>query len=304
VAKNRLGKGLGALLPDDEPASEERGNAAEAHKDTGKVRPPETLPLEKILANPGQPRRRFDQDGLEELAASIKEHGIIQPIIVDESGDGNYVIVAGERRSRAAKIAGLREVPVVIRNYTDVKRLEVALVENVQRADLNPIEEAAAYKRLMETSGLSQDEAAARVGKNRSTVANALRLLKLPPEMRESLEDGSLSAGHARAILSLAKAADQEKLYKEITAGGLSVREAEKRAAVLAGKAAGGKEGGNAGSGKSAEKREPELKAMEDRLIETLGTKVSIAGNLKKGRIEIEYYSMDDLDRIYGILGK
>jgi len=306
VAKNRLGRGISALFPDDtEKDQPEKKSAVEnagaGGKSGGASTGGETLiPLEKLRANPGQPRKRFDQTELEELAASVKQHGIIQPIIVDKNNDGNYVIIAGERRSRAAALAGLSEVPALVRNYSDQKKLEVALIENLHRSDLNPIEEAIAYKQLMDTAGLSQDEAAERVGKNRSTVANALRLLKLPARMRDALEEGTLSAGHARAILSLSKAADQEMLFNEIQKKQLSVRAAEKQAAKLnADRAAEGK--GAKPAGKSA-KREPNLKAMEEKFIRTLGTKVTINGNLKKGRIEIEYYSMDDLDRLYGLL--
>ena len=308
--KSRLGRGLKALLPDDEPAVS--GKAPADRAGAGATGAPGLsggeilVSLERLRANPGQPRRRFDEAELGELAASIKNHGIIQPIIVDED-EGRYVIVAGERRSRAAALAGLTEVPVIVRRYSDQKRLEVALIENIHRSDLNPIEEAAAFRQLMETGGLSQDEAAERVGKSRSAVANALRLLKLPAKMREALEEGSLTAGHARAILSLSGAA-QERLFGEINAKGLSVREAEKRAADIAaaltaesGRAAGGA-AGNAGTVGVA-KREPELKTMEERFIEKLGTKVAIHGTLKKGRIEIDYYSMEDLDRLYGLLG-
>lgn len=345
MAKNRLGKGLGALLPNvdflerlalsdaaeleaERAATQDAGAAvseaaASAVSGSGNAagsanvdaagaggggaargRYGETaVPLEQILFNPDQPRKHFDEDGLNELAASIKQYGVIQPVIVDEakSGEGaeGFLLVAGERRVRAAKLAGLAEIPAIIRNYTSEKGLEVALIENIQREDLNPLEEAAAYKHIMENSGLSQDEAAARVGKNRSTVANALRLLKLPASMKESLEDGSLSAGHARAILSLSKAADQEKLYREIADGGLSVREAEKRAAELSGKTA---PAPLEKKPPKAEKRDPQLKTMEEKFIEVLGTKVSINGSLKKGCIEIDYYSMDDLDRLYGLL--
>jgi ParB family chromosome partitioning protein len=257
------------------------------------------IPIEKLRANPNQPRKRFDEAELEGLASSIKQHGIIQPIIVEKDSNGNFTIIAGERRSRAAYLAGLREVPAIIRSYSDQKKLEVALIENIHRSDLNPIEEAVAYKQLMEQADLSQEEAAERVGKNRSTVTNALRLLKLPARMKEALEEDILSSGHARTILSLSKAADQEKLFSEIQSKGLSVRAAEKRAAEL----------GNADTSKSkaavkSPKRDPELKNMEEKFINTLGTKVTINGTLKKGRIEIEYYSMDDLDRLYGILGK
>jgi len=304
VAKNRLGRGISALFLDDtEKEQPEKNSVADSGKSGVVSTGSETLiPLEKLRANPGQPRKRFVQADLEELAASVKQHGVIQPIIVDKDSDGNFVIIAGERRSRAAALAGLSEIPALVRNYSDQKKLEVALIENLHRSDLNPIEEAMAYKQLMDTAGLSQDEAAERVGKNRSTVANALRLLKLPARMREALEEGALSAGHARAILSLAKAADQELLFGEISKKNLSVREAEKRAAALnAERASDGK--GAKPAGKTA-KREPNLKAMEEKFIRTLGTKVTINGTLKKGRIEIEYYSMDDLDRLYGLLGK
>jgi ParB family chromosome partitioning protein len=288
--KNRLGKGLQALLPDDD-------DDAPAGKG-GEV----LLPLDKLKANPGQPRRNFDQEALEELAASIKEHGVIQPVIAEDAGDGTYIIVAGERRTRAARLAGLREVPALIRDYSDEKRLEVALIENVQRADLNPIEEAAAYKKLMELSGFSQDEAAARVGKNRATVANALRLLKLPKQMQEALEREEISPGHGRAILSVQKAAAQEELFREIVAKGFSVREAEAQAAVLnngvPGKAKGGETKRDQGP-----PRDPELASIEQRFIDRLGTKVNIHGDLKKGNIQIEYYSMDDLDRLLDLLG-
>jgi ParB family chromosome partitioning protein len=290
--------------PDDGslPPGEEGGSRAGFPR--GDLSPSgETLiPLEKLRVNPDQPRRHFDKAALEELADSIREHGIIQPLIVDNAGDGTWTLIAGERRSRAARMAGLTQVPVIVRNYSDEKRLEVALIENVQRADLNPIEEAAAYKRLMDLTGRSQDETAARVGKNRSTVANALRILKLPLPMQESLEREELSPGHGRALLSVTDREGRERLFREILDRGLSVREAEKRAAVL-------NSGPRSGQGEkppltSALKREPELAAMEQRFIEALGTKVSIQGDLHKGSIRIEYYSMDDLDRLYGLLGE
>jgi ParB family chromosome partitioning protein len=280
--KQRLGKGLEALLPADLPG--------EKDPQAGNER---LLPLEKLLPNPGQPRKTFDQEALKELADSIREHGVIQPVIAEAAGDGTYIIIAGERRARAARLAGLREIPVVIRNYSDEKRMEVSLVENIQRTDLNPIEEAAAYRALMDLTGLSQDETALKVGKNRSTVANALRLLKLPPHMREALEKGTISSGHARAILSISDAAAQEALFRRIAAQGISVREAEKAAAALVPKPA---------PGNKTSRREAELAAMEQRFIEALGTKVRIEGNLKRGRILIDYYSMDDLDRLYRIL--
>jgi len=275
------------------PAEEEKSRSVPTEsKKGGEI----LIPLEKLKANPSQPRKNFDKEELAELADSIKQQGIIQPIIAEDAGDGNYTIIAGERRVRAARIAGMKEVPVILRKYSDEKRMVVSLIENIQRSNLDPIEEASAYKQLMRLEGLSQDEVAARVGKNRATVANALRLLKLPPEMQESITKGDISAGHARAILSIPNSKAQEILYREILKKGLSVREAEKRAATL----------GN--QGKKAKKpivkgRSPELNAMEEKFIKRLGTKVVIKGDLKKGTVEIDYYSMDDLDRIYEILG-
>jgi len=287
-AKYGLGKGLDALLS---------GTAADETRPAGggEVR----LPLEKLKANPNQPRKQFDEESLRELADSIREHGIIQPVIVEENGDGTYLIVAGERRSRAARLAGLREIPAIIRNYSDERRLEVALIENVQRADLNPVEEAAAYRRLMELTGLSQEDVAARVGKNRSTVANALRILKLPEDMLGSLEAGQMTSGHARAILSVINPADQRVLFGRIVADAISVRETEKMAGEL-------NSGSRAGTAKPKEapahEKAPELLAIEQRFIDALGTKVAISGNLKRGTIRIDYFSMDDLDRLYSIL--
>lgn len=306
MAKNRLGRGLSSLLPDETETEPEESREQKTAVDNSPAHSGEVvIPMEKLRANPHQPRKRFDQAELEGLAASIKQHGIIQPIIVDKDHEGNFVIIAGERRCRAAYLAGLRKVPVIVRNYSDQKKLEVALIENIHRSDLNPIEEAVAYKQLMEQAGLSQEEAAERVGKNRSTVTNALRLLKLPARMKEALEEGALSSGHARSILSLSKAADQEILFSEIQNKGLSVRAAEKRAAEIGSAAGLGAENAKGTTGaKKSPKREPELKNMEEKFINTLGTKVTINGTLKRGRIEIEYYSMDDLDRLYGILGK
>jgi ParB family chromosome partitioning protein len=290
--------------PDEGSASpgEEGGSRAGFPRGNGSPSGETLIPLEKLRVNPEQPRRHFDKAALGELADSIREHGIIQPLIVDKAGDGTWTLIAGERRSRAARMAGLTQVPVIVRNYSDEKRLEVALIENVQRADLNPIEEAAAYKRLMDLTGRSQDETAARVGKNRSTVANALRLLKLPLPMQESLEREELSPGHGRALLSVTDREGRERLFREILDRGLSVREAEKRAAVLNSDPR--SRPGEKPPPASALKREPELAAMEQKFIEALGTKVSIQGDLHKGSIRIEYYSMDDLDRLYGLLGE
>jgi len=256
------------------------------------------LPISNLVPNPGQPRKNFDETELNELAASIKTYGIIQPIIAANAGDGTYIIIAGERRTRAAKLAGLSTVPAIIRDYTDQKKLEISLIENIQRTDLNPIEEAAAYKNLMDFSNLSQDELALRMGKNRSTVANALRLLKLPIEIQKSIEEGKVSSGHARALLSVTDAKARDKLFMELLTGDISVRETEKKASALNSEKS--KENKAA---KKEKNRPPEVDAMEEKFIGKLGTKVVIDGDINKGRIIIDYYSMEDLDRLYELLG-
>ncbi|MDR3123693.1 MAG: ParB/RepB/Spo0J family partition protein [Treponema sp.] len=296
--KNVLGKGLRALLPEEEDLPAGLGDGSADAPGRGAGERALQIPLEKLRANPNQPRKHFDEADLAELADSIRSHGIIQPLIVEDAGDGTWIIVAGERRWRAARLAGQTEVPALVRSYSEVKRREVSLIENVQRSDLTPLEEAAAYKALMELTGLSQDETAVRVGKSRSAVANALRLLKLPPAAREALEKGELTAGHGRAILSVNDEAARERLLTEILRKGLSVREAEQRAASLNAAETGAAKAAPAASG-----RDPELNAMEDRFRERLGTKVVIAGDMRKGSISIEYYSMDDLDRLLGLLG-
>ncbi|MCL2601460.1 MAG: ParB/RepB/Spo0J family partition protein [Treponema sp.] len=330
--KHGLGKGLAALLP----ANQVSANQVSAEQALAKQPPAEHvplgqtsseadavfpargsnasggdqqgqrgeffIPLEHVIANPNQPRKTFDEAELAELTDSIRQQGVIQPILVEDAGDGTFMIIAGERRTRAARLAGLTEIPAILRRYSEEKRMVVALIENIQRANLNAIEEAAAYRQLMELENLSQEEAAAKVGKNRATVANALRLLKLPPPMQESIRKGELSSGHARAVLSVADPREQELLFHDILAKGLSVREAEKRAAVL------GEDGKKRGSTAKSEKpaassRPPELLSMEEKFIKHLGTKVVINGALDKGTIAIDYYSMDDLDRLYEILG-
>jgi len=297
AVKHGLGKGISALLPDTEN-QDIHDQIMEDWKSQTETRVSEVfIPIEKIIANPLQPRKNFNDEELAELADSISEHGIIQPVIVEETGSGTYTIVAGERRIRAAKMAGLNEAPAIIRKYSEEKRMAVALIENIQRSSLNPMEEAAAYKQLMDLANLSQDEAAARVGKNRSTVANSLRLLKLPAEIQESISRGELSAGHARAILSVTGAKTQQTLFSEIIKKGLSVREAEKLAA------ASGDQTKIKKTNQPAKKRAPELEAMEEKFLNRLGTKVKINGDLNQGTITIDYYSMEDLERLYEILG-
>ena len=249
-----------------------------------------------LKPNPHQPRQVFDEAELKELSDSIVEHGIVQPIIIEDAGDGTFYIIAGERRTRAAKMVGLKKVPVQLRKFSDEKKLEVALIENVQRSNLNPIEEAQAYYELMKVGGLNQDEVAQKVGKGRPTVANALRLLKLPEDMQNSLIVGQITSGHARALLSVENPADQRVLFGKIIASNLSVRQAEAQAASL-------NDGGRASKSSvkkdGARVRDPDIINIEQKFMETLGTKVSLSGNLEKGQLVIDYFSRADLDRLY-----
>ena len=249
-----------------------------------------------LKPNPHQPRQVFDETELKELSDSIVEHGIVQPIIIEDAGDGTFYIIAGERRTRAAKIVGLKKVPVQLRKFSDEKKLEVALIENVQRSNLNPIEEAQAYYELMKVGGLNQDEVAQKVGKGRPTVANALRLLKLPEDMQNSLIVGQITSGHARALLSVENPADQRVLFGKIIASNLSVRQAEAQASSL-------NDGGRASKSSTkkdgARVRDPDIISIEQKFMETLGTKVSLNGGLEKGQLVIDYFSRADLDRLY-----
>lgn len=252
-----------------------------------------------LKPNPHQPRSEFDAKSLDELADSIREHGILEPIVIEQADEGFYIIM-GERRTRAAKIAGLEKIPVRLGKYDEQKRLELALIENIQRADLNPIEEALAYYNLMQMSDLSQDEVAKRVGKKRPTVANALRLLKLPEDMQKSLIDLQITAGHARALLSVNNPADQRILFGKIVGSALSVREAEALAADY-------NNGGRA-SGKKVKKinirKDPDIAEIEQKFIEIFGTKVILKGNIDKGTIQIDYFSRQDLDRLYNVIAQ
>jgi ParB family chromosome partitioning protein len=235
---------------------------------------------------------------LEELAQSIQRKGVLQPILVQPVGDDEYTVVAGERRFRAAKLAGLTEIPVLIRSFSELEKTEIALIENLQREDLSPVEEAQGYKTLMTVGNLTQEEVAQRVGKNRATVANSLRLLRLPDEILEALDKGRVSAGHARALLAVQDEAAQKKLFRRILEQELSVREVEQEAAKTQ----------QRDTKKTTPDRLrepaklPELRSLEERLIERMGTKVNIRGDLAKGKIEISYYSMEDLERILALL--
>ncbi len=268
-----LGRGLSALIPNRDDAS------------TGA----NEIPLSEIHVNPNQPRRDVAHANLEALAISIADHGVLQPILVTETLDG-YRIVAGERRVQAARLAGLERIPAVIRQLADREQLELALVENVQREDLNPIEEANAFRQLTEEFGLSQDEIARQVGRARSTITNTLRLLELDEGVQAAVADGRLSEGHARALIGL-PAVQQLHLVSTIVDAGLSVRQAEELARRL-------REPRPAKAG-TERRSDPDLERVEDDLRNALGTKVSVARGRKGGRIVIEYYTDEDLGRLY-----
>lgn len=281
MQKQALGKGLGALIP-DLSALDDNGRKSLGISE---------IDLDKIVTNEYQPRKTFHNEGLKELAASIKEHGVIQPIIVHRIG-ANYGLIAGERRWRAARLAGLKTVPALVKEATKRELIEQALIENIQREDLNPLEAAEAYKRLQDEFKLTQEDLAKRVGKERSTITNFLRILGLPREVKQGLATGTLSLGHAKALLSLERARDQIQAAAMIVKKGLSVREAEALASRLK----------TPPKTKKASQNN-ELKAVEAKLRKTLGTKVCIQAKSKGGRIVIEYYSDEELDRLLEKLG-
>ncbi len=276
MQKQALGKGLGALIP-DLSALDNKERKALGITD---------IELDKIVPNEYQPRKVFDDEKLKELAASIKEQGVIQPVIVHRAGSG-YQLIAGERRWRASRLAGLKTIPALVKEATRREFLEMALIENIQREDLNPLEAAEAYRRLQDEFKLTQEDLARRVGKERSTVTNFLRILSLPKEIKHELATGGLSMGHAKALLSIERVRDQAKAALMIVKKGLSVREAEALANRLK----------NPPKEKKA-RPSHELKTVEEKLRKALGTKVSVASKSKGGRIVIEYYSTEELDRI------
>lgn len=293
-----LGKGLDALFGETEEAYENIFDHKSAFGYTEEERKnAEEMELDKISANPNQPRKNFDEQGLKDLSDSIRQHGVIMPIVVNDNKDGTYMIIAGERRFRASKLAGLKTIPVVIRNYSDREISEISLIENLQREDLNPIEAATAMKQLMTEHKLTQDELAERLGKSRPAIANTLRLLNLCPEVTALVSEGKLSAGHARTIVAL-PADKQIAFANDAVKQQISVRELEKkvRAFTLA---------PDVLDEKKKKKRAlayVELKQLVERMRYTFRTKVSLIGTDKKGRIYIDYYSRDDLDRISEIL--
>ena len=248
------------------------------------------LDVNKIYPNPNQPRKHFDEEALQELASSIKLHGVIQPLVVNKTEDGNYMIIAGERRWRASKLAGITKVPVVIKNYTEKQVKEISIIENLQREDLNPIEAARAIKQLMDEYNLTQETVSDRIGKSRSNVANTLRLLQLYPDVINMIEQGKLSSGHARCLVVVDDVTQQIKLAKQACDGKMSVRELEKAVKNYL----------NPPKNASTKvvQQSLELKELINDMQRVFATKVSAIGNDNKGRIYIDYYSRDDLDRL------
>ncbi len=288
-----LGKGLSALFSETE---EDYGKSLlfDEEKSPKSGEDVKQIEISSIFANPNQPRKVFDQTALQELADSIAKHGVIMPIIVNKSGD-RYMIIAGERRFRASKLAGLNTVPVIVKNYNERQIKEISLIENLQREDLNPIEAATAMRSLMEDYGMTQEELADRIGKSRPAIANTLRLLNLSQDVIKMVANGTLSAGHARAIISLPQT-DQIKFAQVAIKDGLSVRDVEKKV----------KEFFEPAEVKAKKKIKQELSNELKELImdmqRVLGTKVNAIGNDKKGRIYIDYYTRDDLDRLSDIV--
>jgi len=284
MARKALGRGLEALLPKPTAAPTSADGAAPEQQPLGAIT---EVDIDLVRPNPRQPREHFKEAALETMAASLRERGMLQPLVVRRQGDG-YQIIAGERRWRAAQRAGWHRVPVVVREATTTEALELALIENVQREDLNPLEEARAYEFLSSDAGLTQEQIAERVGRERSTVANYVRLLSLPERIQELLVDGSLRMGHARAILGLEGRAAQTRLAEAVVSAGLSVRQTESRVRAARSSARRGE--------RPAE--DPDTVAAEERLSRALGAPVKIRGK-EKGRIEIRFANLDELDRLY-----
>lgn len=297
--KKVLGRGLSALIPDSyvseikdkTAATSPRAQTTPESQNAFRI-----IPISQIIPSQDQPRKEFSPEAIQELAASIKEKGILQPVLVKKIKEGQYMLICGERRLRAAQICGLTEVPVIVKEVASEEFLEWALIENIQRQDLNALEEAEAYARLAEERMLSQDEIAKRVGKERSTVANCLRLLRLPDEVKLHIIEGRISAGHARAILGLMTPEHQRQMTRRIIEENLSVRQVE---AIV------NRSNAQKRKAKHARNLKPEIVDLEHRLAQHLGTQVKIfpKKNQKEGRLEIRYFSLDDLDRILQALG-
>lgn len=308
---NGLGKGLGALLSENKVSPDEVAvTTGGLHTVTVKknTKLPSCIEVDDngglwidpnyLKPNPKQPRKEFDQKKLEELSDSIRENGILEPIIIEQISATEFYIIAGERRTRASKLAGLTKVPVQIRKFDEQQKLEMALIENIQRADLNPIEEAMAYYNLIQMGDLSQDEVAKKVGKNRSTVANAIRLLKLPADIQHALSNGDITSGHARALLMVKNDADMRVMYGKIVGSGLSVREAEAMAEQLNNGARAAKK-----TTKKQVRKDPDIAIFEQNLRNVFGVRdVNFKGTTDKGSIEIAFSSKKDFERICKIL--
>ena len=296
--KKGLGRGLESLfaLYDNEIESKPAVNTQPAKKVTTTQKNDGITEIEvaKVVPNPNQPRKHFDEEALQELASSIKLHGVIQPLVVNKADNDQYMIIAGERRWRASKIAGLEKVPVVVKNYTEKQIKEISIIENLQREDLNPIEAARAIKQLMEEYNLTQETVSDRIGKSRSSVANTLRLLSLYPDVIKMIEDGKLSSGHARSLVVVDDTTTQIKLAKQAADGKMSVRELEKavRNYLNPQKTPLNK----------VKEQSLELKELINEMQRIFATKVSAIGNDNKGRIYIDYYSRDDLDRLADLM--
>ena len=291
MVKKGLGRGLSALLSVYDDEEEVKVNEAAQTVKT-EVKGLNEVNISDIQPNPNQPRKHFDETALNELAASIKIHGVIQPIVINEENDGKYMIIAGERRWRAAKIAGLTTIPAYIRNFTEKQIKEISIIENLQREDLNPIEAAKAIKQLMEEYKLTQEAVAERIGKSRSVIANTVRLLTLPLEVVDLIEKDKLSAGHAKVLVGLDDPEEQIKIAYVAVSKRLSVRDIEKLV----------KNFNNPAKERPKSEQSLELREMISEMQRIFATKVSAIGNDNKGRIYIDYYSKDDLDRISELL--
>ena len=290
--KRGLGRGLDSLFGEYEEEKPSEKKEVEVKIEKVVVNEPKEIDIRLIDRNPDQPRKNFDEDALKELSDSIKIHGVIQPIIVKQVGD-RYVIIAGERRYRASRFAGLKTIPCVIKNYSEQEISEIAIIENLQREDLNPIESAKAIKNLIQQYSLTQDEVADKIGKSRPAVANTLRLLSLPEQIIALVEQNKLTAGHARTLLAIDSPAKQKEIAVAIIEKGLTVRDVENIIKNL-----------NKPKSEPAKPKEKslELKDFENKIKRILSTSVVVKGNDNKGKIVIDYYSLDDLNRIYDIL--
>lgn len=295
VKRNGLGKGLDSLIPNKSNVKSSPSPEKKIEKDENESKSGEILvKLNQVEPNRDQPRKEFDEDSLMELADSIKQFGVLQPLIVQKKKD-YYEIIAGERRWRAAKLAGIKEIPVIIKNFTNQEIVEISLIENIQRENLNPIEEAMAYKRLLEEFNLKQDEVAERVSKSRTAVTNSMRLLKLSSRVQQMIVDDMISTGHARALLAIDDEEQQYQLAIKIFDEKLSVRETEKLVKALK------------NPKKEIKKEQPEhvfvYQNLEEHMKNIIGTKVKVNAKANgKGKIEIEYYSEDELERIYDLI--